>query len=356
MPADGPGSRRGAEQSSQTIDLGTPLPPAKPVFPVPTDVPTMPAAPDVLLLHQAAHGEAKIRPLLEDELPDDAELVVAEDEADSLEAIADAEIALTFALTEDQVAAAEDLEWVQAMNAGVDDYPTDALAERGVALTNSAGIHREQIGQHVLGYMLYFERRFDEGIRQQRAGEWDHYDAGELGDETLGIVGVGAIGGRVAELGQLFGMDVVGTKRDPSTAPEAVDECYPSERLDAVLDQADYLVLACPLTDETEGLIGGEELARLDEGAVLINIARGPVVDQSALIDALDDGDLRGAGLDVSDPEPMPEDSPLRSMEHVITTPHIAGSTPHYFDRAIELFAENYRAYVEGEELENRIV
>jgi phosphoglycerate dehydrogenase-like enzyme len=316
----------------------------------------MPANPDVFLLHQAADEADRIRDAFDASFDRDVTLRVAETPEDSLSAIEDAEVVLTVALSDEQLDAAESLEWVQAMNAGVDTYPTDRLAERGVTLTNSSGIHAEQIGQQVLGYLLLFERRIYEGMRQQRAGEWSRYDAGELGDETLGVVGLGAIGGRVAEFGQTMGMDVVGTKRDPSTAPAAVDDCYPPEDLAPVLDRSDYLVVACPLTDETRGLIGEAELARLDDDAVLVNIARGPIVDQDALIAALRDDTLRGAALDVSDPEPMPEDSPLRSMPNVVMTPHVAGSTPYYFDRAVELFARNYRAYVEGDPLENVIV
>jgi phosphoglycerate dehydrogenase-like enzyme len=316
----------------------------------------MTATPGVVLLHQAAGEAEPIREVFEDQLDGDVTLRVAETPSDSEERLADAEVALTFAMTEAQVEAAGALQWVQAMNAGVDSYPTERLEERGIALTNSSGIHAEQIGQQVLGYLLVFERRIHEGMRQQRAGEWDRYDAGELGDETLGVVGLGAIGSRVAEFGAMMGMDVIGTKRDPSAAPDCVDTCYPPDELDGVLDRAEYLVIACPLTEATRGLVGKRELERLDEHAVLVNIARGPVVDQDALVEALQRETIRGAALDVTDPEPLPADSPLRSMENVVLTPHVAGSTPYYFDRAIELFACNYRAYVAGEELENRVV
>ena len=148
---------------------------------------------------------------------------------------------------DEHLAAAEELRWVQALNAGVDSYPQAALADRGIALTNSSGIHAEQMGQQVLGYLLVFERRIHEGIRQQHAGEWDRYPGGELSDDTLGVVGLGAIGSRVGEYGKRMGMEVVGTKADPGTAPDCADACHPPEKLDAVLDRADYLVVACPL-------------------------------------------------------------------------------------------------------------
>jgi len=312
--------------------------------------------PDVLVLHHAAHEEDGIRNAVAEQFDRTPTLRVASDPAESRGAITDAEIVLTFALMEAQLDAAESLEWVQALNAGVDSYPVDALEARGVALTNAAGIHAEQISQQVFGCVLVFERRIHEGIGQQRAGEWEFYQGGELGDDTLGVIGLGAVGSRIGQLGEWMAMRVIGTKRDPSTAPHCADACYPPDRLDRLLDQTDYLVVACPLTDETEGLIGADEFERLDDDAVLVNIARGPIVDQSALIEALRADEIRGAALDVSDPEPMPGDSPLRSLDNVVMTPHMAGSSPYYFDRAIELFARNYRAYLSGDDLENRIV
>lgn len=312
--------------------------------------------PDVLLLEH--FGEAdRIRAAFDEHLPD-VDLRVAEDPDgdDALATLGDTEVVLTFRFSDEHLAAAEELRWVQALNAGVDSYPLDRLAERDIPLTNSSGIHAEQMGQQVLGYLLVFERRIHEGIRQQHAGEWERYPGGELSDDTLGVVGLGAIGSRVGEYGKRMDMEVVGTKADPETAPDCADACYPPEELDAVLDRADYLVVACPLNEATEGLLGAEEFARLDDGAVLVNIARGPIVDQDALVDALDSGEIRGAALDVTDPEPLPEEAPLRDRYDVVLTPHMAGSSPYYFDRAVELFAENYEAFVAGEDLRNRIV
>jgi phosphoglycerate dehydrogenase-like enzyme len=325
--------------------------------------------PDVCLLEH--FGEAdRIRAAFEEYLPGVRLRVVDDpdgpygDESegggshtdDVPDTLVDAEVVLTFRLTDEHLAAADDLRWVQALNAGVDSYPQAALAERDIALTNSTGIHAEQMGQQVLGYLLVFERRIHEGIRQQHAGEWDRYSGGELSDDTLGVVGLGAIGSRVGEYGKRMDMEVIGTKGNPATAPDYVDACYPADELDAVLEEADYLVVACPLNEETEGLIDAAAFERLDEDAVLVNIARGPIVDQPSLVDALEAGEIRGAALDVTDPEPLPEDSPLRDRYDVVMTPHMAGSSPYYFDRAVELFAENYEAYVDGEALRNRIV
>jgi phosphoglycerate dehydrogenase-like enzyme len=157
----------------------------------------------------------------------------------------------------------------------------------------------------------------------------------------------------VVELCDAVGAETVGVKRDPTEAPDALADCLTPDRLHDALERADCAVLACPLTDETRGMIDAEALAALGEG-VLVNIARGEVVDEDALVEALDADELRGAALDVFTEEPLPEESPLWDFENVLLTPHVAGTTPHYWERAADQFAENYRRYVAGEELENR--
>jgi phosphoglycerate dehydrogenase-like enzyme len=153
-------------------------------------------------------------------------------------------------------------------------------------------------------------------------------------------------------------MTVVGTKRDPSTAPEAVDEVHGPDGLFDVLDGADYVLLSCPLTPETRGLVGRRELGTMDGEAVLVNVARGEVVDQDALVYALQQGGIRGAALDVFEEEPLPGESPLWDLPNVVVTPHMAGSTPYKFERIADIFAENYEAFVDGrvEDLRNRVV
>ncbi|AGB33336.1 D-isomer specific 2-hydroxyacid dehydrogenase NAD-binding protein [Natrinema pellirubrum DSM 15624] len=279
-----------------------------------------------------------------------------EDADDLPAAVADAEVLVTHRLPDEILEGADGLEWVQALSAGTDRFDHDALADRGVALTNVSGIHAKPIGQQVLGYLLHFERGFDRAIAQQDDREWERYMGGELGDRTVGIVGVGAIGSKVADYCQTFDARVIGTKRDPTDAPESVDEIYGPGELESVLAESDYLVIACPLTDETRGLIDAEALATLPEDAVLVNIARGQIVDQSALVDALAAGDLGGAALDVFEEEPLPESSPLWDRDDVLVTPHMAGSTPHYWERCADVFLRNYDRFRDGETLENRVV
>ncbi|MEF8887249.1 MAG: D-2-hydroxyacid dehydrogenase, partial [Haloarculaceae archaeon] len=247
---------------------------------------------------------------------------------------------------------------IQALSSGVDFLDLEAIADNGVALTNAAGVHAEPIAEQVLGYLLTFERGIHTGIQQQQEGVWQRYSGGEIRGKTLGIVGLGAIGSRAAEYAQAFGMTVVGTKRDPDAAPEAVDEGYAPEGLFEVLGRSDYVLLSCPLTPETRGLVGRAELGAMKGDAVLVNVARGEVVDEEALIYALQQGGIRGAALDVFEEEPLPPESPLWDLPNVVVTPHMAGSTPHKFERIAEVFAANYEAFADGrlDELTNRVV
>ncbi|MEF8841087.1 MAG: D-2-hydroxyacid dehydrogenase [Haloarculaceae archaeon] len=317
--------------------------------------------PETVLLHTAASSHwvdsESLAASVTDRLPD-LDLRVARTPAESRALVADAEVALAASLPEEVLAAAEGLRWVQALSAGVDFYDLDALREAGVLLTSAAGVHAEPMAEQTLGYLLLFERDVLRGVRQQEAGLWQRYEGGELRGKTLGIVGVGAVGSRVAELAGAFGMTVLGTKRDPSTAPDAVDEVWAPDGLHELLVRADYVVLACPLTDETRGLIGREELGIMDEESVLVNVARGPIVEEDALVEALQQGVVRGAALDVFGTEPLPAASPLWDLPNAVVTPHMSGSTPHKEHRLADLFATNLEAFRAGDEdaMENRVV
>lgn len=248
--------------------------------------------------------------------------------------------------------------WIHALTAGVDGYDLDGLCERGVILTNASGVNAEPVAEQVLGYLLLFERRLHRAVRQQVESEWDWFGGRELRDETVGIVGVGAIGGRVAELLDAIGSETLGLSRHPESMHPAVDEAYGPEELSTLLSRSDYVVLTCPLTDETRGLVGASELATMSEHAVLVNVGRGELVDQDALVTALENGTIRGAALDVFEQEPLPPDSPLWDRPDVVITPHNAGSTPNYWRRNADLFARNYRRFVGGDMdgLVNRVV
>lgn len=284
----------------------------------------------------------------------------AETEAETREYLANAEMVVTGRFDEDWLAEAPELRWMQTISAGVDYLELDAFAEAGVAVTTAAGVHAEPIGEQVLGYMLAFERELLESWQNKSRGVWERPSGGELAGKTVGIVGLGAIGSRVAELASAFRMDVIGTKRDPSEAPHAVDEVFgPGEAdLRTVLGRSDYLVIACPLTEETEGLIGRAELRAMPGDAVLVNIARGEIVDQHALLRALQYRGIRGAALDVFEEEPLPPESELWDLSNVIITPHMAGSTPKYAERLADIVERNLDAFQsEGvDALDNRVV
>jgi phosphoglycerate dehydrogenase-like enzyme len=292
---------------------------------------------------------------LEAELPADARVLSATTPEETDKHLPDADALVTGRLSSELLDKAENLQWVQALSAGVDSYPQAELEARDIALTNASGVHAEPIGEQVFGAMLSFERRFLESQANKDRGSWERVEGGELREKTLGIVGVGAIGSRVAELGQAFGMTVLGTKRDPSTMPAAVDVAFEDDEYPELCRRSDYLVLACPLTEETEGLLGMDEFRQMPGDAVLVNVARGEVVDEEALVRALQHGVIRGAALDVFETEPLPQDSPLWRLSNVLLTPHMAGSTPHKAGRWAGIIAENYRRFDTDEAFVNRV-
>ena len=318
----------------------------------------MSTQPDLLVTdHVARETAAELVDRLEESLPAGTVHRAAIPE-ETRELIADVEAVVTARLPPELLERAANLRWVHALSSGVDSYPLAELEAREIVLTNSAGIHAQPIAEQVLCYMLMFERGVTESVRQQQRSVWEAVSGGELRGQTIGVLGVGSIGARVAELCSALGMTVLGTKRDLSDVPDAVDESYAADDHHEVLARADYVVLACPLTEETRGMIGRRELRAMGRDAVLVNVGRGELVDEGALVEALQQGRIEGAGLDVFETEPLPQDSPLWDLSNVVITPHMAGSTPHRFDRWLEILEPNYEAVAEGrlEELENRVV
>jgi phosphoglycerate dehydrogenase-like enzyme len=313
--------------------------------------------PTVLFPHQVSpERTAELRDGIENRL-DDVAFVSTDTPDETEERLPEADAVVTFGLSAEELDAAENLRWVQALSAGVDSYPLDALREAGVALTNASGVHAEPIAEQVLAYMLMFERGIHTAAKNQARNVWERQaSAGELRGKTVGVIGVGAIGGRVAELGSALGMEVLGTKRDTTETPDGVDELFAADEYHEVLRRADYVVLACPLTDETRHMIGSDEFRLMSADSVLVNIARGAVVDEAAMERVLQGHGIRGAALDVFEEEPLPADSPLWDLSNVVVTPHTAGRTPYYIDRCADIVAENYERFVAGEELTNRIL
>lgn len=249
-------------------------------------------------------------------------------------------------------------DWVQTIGAGYDAYPVDRFDERGIRLTNAPGIHGPAAGEHTFALALAFSRDLRTYVRQQRAHEWDRHTGSELADRRLTVLGLGAIGEAIAERGQAFGMDVRGVKRDPSTYDGCLpaDAVFADESLPDLLPDTDLLVVVVPLTPATRGLVDAEVLAALPDDAILVNIARGPVVDTDDLLAALDRGEIAGAGLDVFDEEPLPPDSPLWDRDDVLVTPHVAGVSDRYPERFVDLFLSTYDGWRDDGRLDHRVV
>ena len=219
-------------------------------------------------------------------------------------------------------------------------------------LTTAAGIHAEPVAQYVFTQILHWHRHVAEHRQRQAEHRWDPIMSDDLTTKTLGIVGYGGIGRSVARIGASFGMRVIGLSRSEANDP-SLSEWKPPSQLHSLLEESDFVVLALPMTAETYHLIGAAELAAMKDDGVLINVARGGVVDQAALVTALDHDDIGGASLDVTDPEPLPDDSPLWSHPKCVITPHDAGYSPLAGQRLGSLFLENLAAYRQGRPLRN---
>jgi phosphoglycerate dehydrogenase-like enzyme len=249
------------------------------------------------------------------------------------------------------------MRWLQLTSAGVDRAARSGLLESGLLITNASGLHATPIPEYVLCVMLMFCKNAPAFIRAQERREWVRSMPRELHGKTVGIVGAGAIGMGVARLAKAFGCRVIGTRRSVTseTSEEHIDRLLPSSALRDVLAESDFVVLAVPLTPETRHMIGEAELRAMKSGGVLVNIARGAVVDEEALTRALKEGRIAGAGLDVFEREPLPPESELWGLENVILSPHISGGTEIYNQRATGIFCENLRRYLAGEPLMNLV-
>jgi phosphoglycerate dehydrogenase-like enzyme len=255
------------------------------------------------------------------------------------------------------LAEAPRLKWFQQWGAGADwllRYPDAVEAE--FVLTSASGVHSVPISEHILAFMLAFARDLPRAFRDQAKREWseeDSFRVFEVAAKTMLLVGVGEIGARTAQLADSLGTRVLGVRREPSKQVDGVAEMHGLDALASLLPSADFVVLTVPLTSETEGMIGAAELRAMKDTAYLINIGRGGTVREDDLLQALREGWIAGAGLDVFEEEPLPKESPLWQMDNVIVTSHYSGSTPHYDDRAFEIFIDNLQRYVSGKPLRN---
>jgi phosphoglycerate dehydrogenase-like enzyme len=271
----------------------------------------------------------------------------------------DAEVVFTISLRPEQFAAARTLRWIHTPSAAVHQMLFPELINSSVILTNSREVHGPVVAEHVLALIFALAKKIPQSVLLQQKRIWGQetiWNEGqhpqEIAGSTLGLIGVGSIGSRVARMAASLGMRVIAVREHPEKGtPDGVDQVFPPSELDQVLSQSDFVVLAAPLLAATERLINAERLARMKPSAYLINVGRGPQVDQPALIEALRKRQIAGAALDVFDREPLPPDSPLWNLDNLLITPHTAGLTAKLWQRHYELFSENLRRYIAGEPL-----
>ncbi|MGH2632000.1 MAG: D-2-hydroxyacid dehydrogenase, partial [Tepidiformaceae bacterium] len=241
----------------------------------------------------------------------------------------------------------------QCINAGIERMEQGGLLRRGFAVTTAAGLASVAIAEYVVGTMVMLAKDLHRFGRTQDERKWDFHFTRELAGKTVGILGLGEIGRETSRRARAFDIHVIASRRTVvagASDPDA-DELFAHSNLDELLARSDYLVVAVPLTPETRGMLGAAEFAKMKPTASIVNVARGEVIDQAAMIAALQAGAIASAALDVFDPEPLPEDNPLWAMPNVIVTPHISGAVEGYGHKATELFIANLQRYLAGEPL-----
>jgi phosphoglycerate dehydrogenase-like enzyme len=283
-------------------------------------------------------------------------------DADIRRLLPEADVVVGWAVTRENFPSARRLRWIQITAAGVGSLLVPELVESDVVVTNGRGLHAVGMAEHTLGILFAFARKLHLARDAQQERRWaqEGLFAGSppftvVGGTTLGLVGYGAVGRAIAERATAVGVDVLVVRKHPDAESGPARVQWPPERLPELLERSDWVVLAAPLTPETRGRIDRTALSRMRAHAVLINLGRGGLVDEEALIEALAAGRIGGAALDVFAEEPLPESSPLWSMPQVIVTPHVSGFGPRYWERSIDLVRRNLRAYLAGAPLENLV-
>jgi phosphoglycerate dehydrogenase-like enzyme len=250
---------------------------------------------------------------------------------------------------------AKRLRWMHVLWAGVEKILFPELIESPVPLTNGKGVFKDSLAQFALGSILFFAKDFRCLLRQQQAGVWESFDVQDTRGQVLGIVGYGGIGKATAELARAFGIKVVAFKRTPSAPDQLVDRFFTPNELSEMLALCDYILVAAPLTTETRGMIGAREFGAMKKSAVIINVGRGPVIDEPALIAALERQQIQGAALDVFDQEPLPTGHPFYRLSNVLLSPHSADHTVNWIYLAVDRFVETFQRFRDGLPLDNLV-
>jgi phosphoglycerate dehydrogenase-like enzyme len=273
--------------------------------------------------------------------------------------ISDVEIMFGVSLRPEQFLAARRLRWIHSQAAAVHQFLFPELVDSDVILTNARDVHGPVVAEQVMAMIFALARQIPAAVRFQEKHVWGQEDMWrahtrprELAGATLGLVGLGSIGRNVAKRASALGMRVIAAREHPEKEkPQFVDEVFHSSKLLDLLAQSDYVVLSTPITPETTGMIGSRELAAMKPDAFLLNVGRGPLIDEAALIEGLRARKIGGAALDVFDQEPLPSDSPLWELDNLLITPHTAGMSDKMWERHYSLFSENLRRYFSGQPL-----
>jgi phosphoglycerate dehydrogenase-like enzyme len=294
-----------------------------------------------------------------EELQGPVDLIVSNDLEYLTARVADADVILNCAFRGDLFCTvfplARRVRWVHSLAAGVETILCPELAASPVPLTNGRGVFRGSLAEFTITAILYFAKEVRRMIRQQQAGLWEQFDVVQTKGQTLGIVGYGEIGRASAELAKALGMKVIALRRRASLsqADPLLDAVYPPDKLRDLMAAADYVLAAAPITPETRGMIGAAELQAMKPTGVIINVGRGPVIDETALIDALREGRIAGAALDVFDEEPLAPGHPFYELENVLLSPHCADHTPGWVGLAMQQFLEEFERFRTGQPLRN---
>lgn len=269
-----------------------------------------------------------------------------------------ADILITYGedLTEKHIEKALSLKWIMVISAGLEKMPLKAIAAREIMITNAKGIHKIPMAEYTLGMILQYEKKIKNIMLNKQNQKWDReLEMGELHNKTILIIGAGSIGGEIARLSKAFGMRTLGVNRS-GNAVNNIDTLYQLDNLNEALEQSDYVVSVLPSTTETKGLFTKKQFQAMKNTSVFINIGRGDLFDEKILVEALNNGELAHAILDVFEPEPLNQSHVYWTMENITVTPHISSRTTEYLPRALGIFKENLANYLEGKiEFKNEV-
>jgi len=292
----------------------------------------------------------------------DVEVVKLTSNERVLQEISDSDILFAWSVRPEHVEAARKLKWIHTGMAGLSSILIPEVVNSDIIVSNSKGVHAITIAEHTLALMLQFSRRLVPCVERQREALWRRrqiWEAplsfDELYGKTACVLGLGAIGSEIAKRAFAFGMRVIGIRRRIEDKPAWVETIYPPNMLDEILPKVDYLIIATPATEETTRMIGRRQFDRMKRSAFVVNIARGEIIDQPALMEALNGDRIAGAGLDVFVPDPLPDGHPLFSTRNLVLTPHVSGISPMLWPRIMELWVENIQRFLAGRPLINQV-